>query len=104
MAFGIGTNTELPNSGTFRGKLKEAACSCWFTSTGSATPRMLKYVDEDGVIRTLQNITVLQEEQKYYNGIPTREYRCETEIEGISYSFLLLFRPENCTWSLSFGK
>ncbi|MGI6095293.1 MAG: hypothetical protein ACOYBL_07665 [Lachnospiraceae bacterium] len=104
MAFRIDTNMGLPDSGSYRGEIKEAACSCWFTSKGSATPRMLKYVDEEGIIRTLQNITVLQEEQKYYNGISTREYRCETEIEGICYPFVLLFRPENCTWSVSFGK
>lgn len=47
MAFGIGTNTQKADSGPVRGKQKEIACQCWFTSKGKITPLMLKIQDAD---------------------------------------------------------
>ena len=37
MSFGIGTNTQMADFGFIRGKQKEIACQCWFTSKGKVT-------------------------------------------------------------------
>ena len=48
MAFGTGTNFHAADAGAVRGKQKEVACECWFTSTGKITPLMLKKKDDKG--------------------------------------------------------
>ena len=68
MAFGIGTNAQKADAGFIKGKQKEIACQCWFTSKGKVTPLMLKIEDEDGEIRTVRQIQVLTQEEKRYAG------------------------------------
>ena len=64
MAFGIGTNTQAADAGVVRGRQKDIACQCWFTSTGEIMPLMLKVKDEDGEIRAIKEITVHSKELK----------------------------------------
>ena len=53
MAFGIGMHSRRADAGSVRGIQREIACECWFTSTGKATPLMLKIQDEEGEIQTI---------------------------------------------------
>ena len=71
MACGRGTNSLPPDAGMVRGKQKEVACECWFTSTGKITPLMLKVKDEDGEIQVIKEITVHSQEMKRYAGSPS---------------------------------
>ena len=76
MAFGIGTNTQKADPGFIKGKQREIACQCWFTSKGRVTPLMLKIEDEDGEIRTVRQIHVLSQEEKKYAGVRSLEFDC----------------------------
>lgn len=46
MSMGIGTNTQKPDEGELKRKMKEIACSVWYTSKGRTIPMMFKYQDE----------------------------------------------------------
>ena len=86
MAFGIGTNSLPTDAGMVKGKQKEVACECWFTSTGKITPLMLKVKDEDGEIRVIKEITVHSQETKRYAGSPSIEfYRNFGNLSGMRY-------------------
>ncbi len=100
MAFGIGINTEQPDTGKVKGRQQSIACDCWFTSQGKVIPRWIKYEDEEGVIQILPNIRVISSEKKRYCGISMMEYQCSAEVEGREYLFRLLFNYEECTWKL----
>lgn len=100
MPFGIGTNTEKANAGQIRGRQKEIAVDCWFTSKGNTIPRMFKYQDGDGMIHTVRNIRILQKEEKNYSGIPTLEYRCVIEECSRCQELKLIFFMEEHRWVL----
>ncbi len=68
MAFGIGMNSRGADAGGVRGIQREIACECWFTSTGKATPLMLKIQDEDGKIQTIREIIVHSQEKDVCRG------------------------------------
>lgn len=104
MPFGIGTNTQEADEGELRGTFREVAVACWFTSTGRAMPIMLKFQDEEGMIRRLENLRVCSSCKKRYAGIPILEYACTTLVEGREYPFLLQFYPEKCEWRIFFNK
>ena len=55
MAFGIGTDTQKADTGMIRGRQREIACQCWFTSKGEIMPTMLMVQDEDGEMRTVHH-------------------------------------------------
>lgn len=79
MNMGIGINTLRPDEGKLkRDNLREIACGVWFTSSGTAMPKMIKYQDDEGLIHSIGQIHVQAREKKYYCGIPVHEYRCST--------------------------
>lgn len=100
MAFGIGTNTEKPDSGKIKGVQEDIACDCWFSSTGKAIPRFIKYQDKDGVIHSIYDIQVITAEDKHFCGIKSREYKCRAQKDGYEYFFRLIFWQEECRWKL----
>ena len=100
MAFGIGTNTQKADSGYIRGKQKEIACQCWFTSKGKVTPLMLKIQDEDGEIRTVRQIHVLSQEEKMYAGIASLEFDCIITILEQQINIQLIYYKEESRWVL----
>ncbi len=71
MGMGIGINVHTPDAGKIRGRQEPVACGVWYTSTGTAIPKLIKFQGEDGEIRTLTNLHVLSFEKKNYCGIPT---------------------------------
>ena len=102
MAFGTGTNFHAADAGAVRGKQKEVACECWFTSTGKATPLMLKIQDEDGEIQTIREIIVHSQEKKTYAGVPSIEYDCTLALHGRGIRAWLIYYQAESRWVINF--
>lgn len=100
MAFGIGTNAQKADAGFIKGKQREIACQCWFTSKGKVTPLMLKVQDEDGEIRTVHQIQVLSQEEKKYAGVQSLEFDCNIIILGQKIGVQLIYYKEENRWVL----
>ena len=100
MAFGIGTNTQRADSGPVRGKQREIACQCWFTSKGKITPLMLKIQDEDGEIRTVKQIQIHFQEEKMYAGVASVEFDCTITILEQQIGVRLIYYKEENRWVL----
>ena len=100
MAFGIGTNTQKADAGFIKGKQREIACQCWFTSKGKVTPLMLKIEDEDGEIRTVRQIQVLTQEEKRYAGVRSLEFDCIITILEQKIDVQLIYYKEENRWTL----
>ena len=100
MAFGIGTNSQMADAGPVKGKQREIACQCWFTSKGKVTPLMLKIQDEDGEIRTIRQIQVLSQEEKMYAGIASLEFDCIVTIMGQQINVQMIYYKEENRWVL----
>ena len=56
MSMGIGTNAQHPDEGELTRKLDAVACGVWFTSKGTAIPKMIKYQDEEGFVHSITHI------------------------------------------------
>lgn len=100
MAFGIGTNAQKADAGFIKGKQREIACQCWFTSKGKVTPLMLKVQDEDGEIRTVHQIQVLSQEEKKYAGVQSLEFDCIITILEQKIGVQLIYYKEENRWVL----
>ena len=100
MGRGIGINVHTPDAGKIRGRQEPVACGVWYTSTGTAIPKLIKFQGEDGEIRTLTNLHVLSFEKKNYCGIPTVEYECDAVVDARRYLFHLLYYVEHQKWTV----
>lgn len=100
MEFGIGTNTQKTDAGFIKGKQREIACQCWFTSKGKMKPMMLKIEDEDGEIRTVHQIRVLSQEEKRYVGVQSVEFDCTITILEQQIDVQLIYYKEENRWVL----
>ena len=100
MAFGIDTNPQKTDAGFIKGKQREIACQCWFTSKGKVTPLMLKVQDEDGEIRTVHQIRVLSQEEKMYAGMRSIEFDCVITILEQQIDVQLIYYKEKNKWVL----
>lgn len=100
MALGGGTNTRKADAGMIKGKQREIACQCWFTSKGKVMPLMLKVEDEDGEIRTVRQIQVLSQEEKIYAGVLSLEFDCIITILGQWIKVRLIYYKEENRWVL----
>ena len=98
MAFGIGINTETPVQEGIKGKQIPIACECWFDSTGQIVPRLFKYQDKCGAVRTIRDIRICYMQLKNYAGVPSMEYECEVICGGIRETIKLIFFMERCRW------
>lgn len=101
-AFGIGINTQGIESGEIRGTQNKIACDCWFTSNGKTTPRLIKFIDENGKLQTIDEIHVKWTESKNYSGISSIEYGCSFVCEGILHDVKLIFFKDECKWIMSY--
>lgn len=104
MAFGIGTNTQAAVPSPIKGKQREIACQCWFTSKGKVTPLMLKVQDEDGEIRTVRQIQVHSQEEKMYAGVPSIEFDCTITILEQQINVWLIYYKEENKWVLVYRR
>lgn len=103
MALGGGTNTRKADAGMIKGKQREIACQCWFTSKGKVMPLMLKVEDEDGEIRTVRQIQILSQEEKMYAGVLSLEFDCIITILGQRIKVRLIYYKEENRWVLVYG-
>lgn len=102
-AFGIGTNTQAPDSGILKKKFIQVACDCYFTASGRPIIQYFKYQDEEGMVHTIRDIRMISQEEKNYVGCPSRECSCQAVIDGIQTQFKLIFFKEECRWVLAPG-
>lgn len=100
MGFQLGDIRHHPDAGVLKGIQRQIACDCWFTAKGKSIPRMLKVMDEAGVLHTIENINVLYAEEKAYAGIQTVEHVCQIEIGHTIETVRLIFTKESCTWTM----
>ncbi len=100
MSMGIGTNAGTPDAGILHGQQRPVACGVWFTSAGTVMPKLLKFQDEQGIIRTVDHVRVMTAEKKHYCGIPVVEYRCSAEFDGLLHGFRLIYYTERQEWKL----
>lgn len=100
MGFAVGMEKEKLQEEAVKGKYMKVAVGCWFTSTGKAIPRMLKYEDREGMRHLMKDVQVLKTEQKYYAGILSQKYVCSAIVDGRSREFILLYHPGENTWDM----
>lgn len=102
MAFRLGDIIEKTDSGTLRGIQREIACDCWFTSRGRSFPRIIKVMDEQGIIHTIRDIEILFTEEKMYSGIATVEHMCRINFGNEKEIVKLIYNKEDCKWHICF--
>lgn len=102
MAFGTGIYPQAPDAGTVRGKQREVACECWFTSTGKIMPLMLKVKDEEGEVRVIREIAVHSQERKRYAGNPSVEFDCTLRLGERKIRAWLIYYMAQGRWVLNF--
>lgn len=98
MGFRLGDIGEKTENGTLRGIQREIACECWFTSKGKTIPKIIKVMDEEGMLHTIRDIQVLTSEEKTYSGIKTVEHLCRISLGGRLETVKLVFTKESCKW------
>ena len=64
MGFRLGDIADHTDNGTLRGIQREIACECWFTSKGKTIPKIIKVMDEEGMLHTIREIQLLTSEEK----------------------------------------
>lgn len=79
------------NNGQVKGQVFEIACLSWCTASHQITPVLFKYVGEDSLVYTVQDITVKSCNDKNYNGLPSKEYDCEAVVGGFKRPFWLIY-------------
>lgn len=102
MGMGIGINNQTADEGAITGHQKSVACGVWFTSTGRIIPHTIKYEDDEGVVQTLNNFSILIEEDKFYCGILTSQFLCEHISAKSILQFWLLYYPKEKKWNMWF--
>lgn len=100
MGFGLGMETEKLQERAVNGRYMKVAVGCWFTSTGKAIPKMVKYEDEEKLQHTLNRIEVLKSDKKHYAGIYSQRYDCCVVEAGVRRYFTLLYHPGDNTWDM----
>lgn len=100
MGFRLGDITQEKESGILKGVQRQIACDCWFTSGGKTIPRLIKVMDEEGMLRTIPVTQVLASEQKTYAGIHTVEHICRIPVGEREETVKLIFTNENCKWAI----
>lgn len=69
MGFQLGNIIEKREHGVLHGIQREIACECWFTSSGRSIPKIIKVMDDDGLLHTIRDIELFTTEEKTYCGI-----------------------------------
>ena len=100
MGFRLGDIADKTENGILRGIQREIACECWFTSRGQSIPKLIKVMDEEGVVHTINEVRLLTVEEKIYAGIPTVEHLCQVNLGGRMETVKLVFTKENCKWTI----
>ncbi len=100
MGFRLGDIADQTEHGVLRGIQREIACECWFTSRGKSIPKIIKVMDEEGMLHTIRDIQVLMSEEKTYSGIRTVEHLCRINLGNRRETVKLIFTKESCKWTI----
>lgn len=98
MGFNLTDIRAVTEAGKLKGVQTEIACECWFTSQGRTIPKLIKIMDSEGVIHSIDSIQVFYSEEKNYSGIKTIEHLCNLKIGNMEYTVKLIFKVEECKW------
>lgn len=98
MGFRLGDIIDKTERGTLRGIQREIACECWFTSKGKTIPKIIKVMDEEGMLHTIYDVQLLTSEEKTYSGIQTVEHLCKIRLGDHMETVKLVFTKESCKW------
>lgn len=63
-------------------------------------PLMLKVKNDQGEVVEIAHLQVITVEKQWYAGILTWKYCCRAVLQGEGCEFLLLFRPDECSWKM----
>lgn len=91
---------EKPREWTVQGRYHKVAVLCWFTSTGKAMPKIVKYEDENQCRHMLDQICVLKTDEKRYTGFVVQRYSCSAVINNRIQQFTLLYHPGENIWDM----
>jgi hypothetical protein len=91
-------DVEKFDSGLPRGTMYHIAVMAWFRAGGEPLPMSFKFEDDNGMVQTVRDITLLSVEDKNYSGIPSKEFNCEAVVGGLIRQFQLIFYLEACKW------
>lgn len=91
------------NSGEVKGQTFDVACLSWCTVKSRITPVMFKYMGEDKLVYTVENISVKAFYDKNYNGLPSKEYDCSAIVGGFMKDFKLIYFIEESRWVMRIG-
>lgn len=100
MGFRLGDIADRTEHGVLHGIQREIACEYWFTSKGRSIPKIIKVMDEEGMLHTIREIQLLTSGEKNYSGIQTVEHLCRINFGGKVETVKLIFTKENCKWAL----
>lgn len=99
MGFVVTVQEDKPEELPVKGKRYRVAVGSWSTSAGCLTPKIIRYQDDEGVIRTVR-IHVESRDQKCYAGVQLQCFGCWTVIYGMRREFILLYHPLEGTWDM----
>lgn len=88
------------DAGNVKGTQRGVAVGVWYTATGVAMPKLIRYQLADQSIKTIYPIYVTHHEKKNYCGIPAIEYFCSAVIDDLRYEFKLIFYVEKGEWKI----
>ncbi|MCI8892147.1 MAG: thioredoxin family protein [Eubacterium sp.] len=100
MGFQLGNIIEKREHGVLHGIQREIACECWFTSSGRSIPKIIKVMDDDGLLHTIRDIELFTTEEKTYCGIRTIEHLCRIRLRGRTGLVKLIYTKESCRWTI----
>ena len=100
MGFVVGAGEQAGEERAVPGHWQKVAVDCWFTTTGRAMPRMVKYEDADGCLQMIRDIHVIKQEQKNFAGIYRHRFDCRAEVDEYEREFILLFHVKEHTWDM----
>lgn len=91
------------DAGVMHGIMQEVACGCWFTRSGKTLPKLIRAMDRQGQMHTIQVLEVLSSEIKRYSGIETVEHICRIVVCPPQSQFVkLIFNLESRIWKMVF--
>ena len=94
MGFSLEQQNEILQEKTVIGQYHKVAAS------GRSIPKIVKYEETDGSLRTLNDIHIIKSEQKYYSGVLSRKYVCRSIVDWIETEFILFYHPESGIWHM----
>ena len=104
MGFALESQEEKLHERAVRGRYHKVAVLCWFTSTGKAMPKAVKYEDEENCLQMINQIQILKTDEKHYAGILRQRYDCRAVIDDRIQQFTLLYHPGENTWDMMIAR